>query len=1186
MPTASEKPLPSSHAEELDVHDLTHLLAPGSTLIEASAGTGKTYTIAAIFLRLIVEEGLRGDQILVTTFTIPATAELRERIRRVLRVALEAFRTDRAKEPLTAALLEKYRDTRGEIATRLEEALHDFDQARISTIHGFCQRVLSECSFESGAAPNLELVTDEAELVHEVVCDFWRGKFYQCEECLAAAACVSNLSIGSLKDLLQLRLRQPLARVIPEADSSQLADLREEIPELLEKLRDCWSTDEGAIGKPFLELNTWSNLPFSSDEQTRELWEGARACLAQPKAPLLTFKSLLAFSNSALEKARKKRGGIVAPCHRFHDLCEELEQACQRYQRAVEADFLEWAPARLEEQKVRANLTSYHDLLSRLHAELSSARGTALIARLRGQYRAALIDEFQDTDALQEQIFQRIFAAPDETRRWLFLIGDPKQAIYGFRGADVFSYLAAATRAERRLTLKTNFRSTQPLVSATNAIFQSNERAFVVEGIGFEPAKAKGDQDQHAFKGDGPAAPLRIWTWEGEADTPIGEIRDELAQATASEIARLLSGSAKIGEAPVRPENIAVLTVSNDEATRMQQELRALRVPSVLLSNGSVFSSPEAADLLALLAAMALPSEERRVRTALLTGLLGLTLTELQALADDEPAWERKLQLFHSWHEAWLRGGFIAAFRRAVRDAGIRTRLVAHPDGERRLTNLVHLSELVQCAAMEEQLTPKATLEWLARRIDDAAKSPRAAEEEHELRLERDDEAVRIITIHKSKGLQYEIVFCPFSWKGLNGKDKKSATFHEPGGQLVLDLGSNEIADHLERELSEKLAEQVRLFYVAITRARVRCDVALAFTEKATDSAANWLLQQPPAEAGDDTGRLSEHFKTLAGGTWRRNLEALAERSGGAVALVDVPPAGAAPLKPTGAQKAPGKARRFRGEIERDFCVSSFSSLTEGASAEVPEQYVAPAGEEPATPGADDIHAFPAGARPGLCLHEIFERADFQSSANLEQLVSLKLGDYSLDPARWSGVVAHCVSRVLQTPLRDGFTLSNVAASARLAEREFHLPADRLEPAALREILSPGEEPGGLEFVPRRGWLKGFIDLVFRHGDRYYLADWKSNRLGASAAAYGPESLAAAMKSHHYGLQAHLYALALHRYLKLRQPSYDYEKHFGGMIYFFVRGADPAQPHLGTWEERPPLQTILKLEHWLKGEAP
>jgi exodeoxyribonuclease V beta subunit len=1174
---------------QLDIHDLAAPLDPGATLIEASAGTGKTYTIAAIFLRLIVEHALTAEQILVTTFTIPATAELRDRIRRVLRRALRAFREKHAFEPMTQALLEKYSDRADEIAARLQAALLDFDQARISTIHGFCQRVLQECAFESGSAPETEFVEDESTLMAELVRDFWRQQFYECEECLAAAARCAKLSLESLTALLDLRLKKPLARIIPESKPGTLERLRDEIVAKLDEVRTCWAAGQAAITAPFVSENTWAKKPFSDEAANALLLESVAKCL-HPSAPSLArYDQLLLLSRSSVENGKRVRA--TAPAHLFHDLCEELCTLGKEYKRAVEWEFLRWAPAELVRRKVRANVTAYSDLLGRLHAELESARGPALIARIRQQYRAALIDEFQDTDAVQEAIFQRIFGGKHEGAdpHWLFLIGDPKQAIYGFRGADVFSYLDAAGRAERRRTLRTNFRSTQALVDGVNAVFSQNKDAFVVDGIGFDPGKASG-KNERPFTGDGIVAPLRIWAWQGDAETNADDLKGELARATAAEIARLLADGGRIGDEPVRPADIAVLTGWNEEAAYMQEELRRADVASVVLSMSSVFASREATELLQLLAAIAQPTQEKLVRGALLTDLLGATAAGLHAMAADEAGWDAWLQRFHGWHEAWTRRGFIGAFRRVMNELELRRHVVSFEDGERRLTNLVHLSELVQRAASDGQLSPKATVDWLARRVAEAAGQSRAKEEDYELRLERDDEAVRIVTVHKSKGLEYPIVFCPFSWKQIAGKPKtpERATFHNDEREVVLDTGSPEVSSHLDRERTERLAEEVRLLYVALTRAKVRCDFALPFTGKATRSAATWLLQNPPPEAARDVDLLGTRIQELQATGWYQNLQNLADSAPDSIAIVEVPPITPPPVVAKKSLKAPAAlaARAFTARIETDFCVSSFSSLTADASADVPEQYVAPAGEEPLPKeNRTDIHAFPAGARPGLCLHEIFERLDFSKPENLDALVHAKLTDYSLEPTRWTPAVAQCIRHVLDVPLADGFSLNSIASRERLTEREFHLQAGRLEPRELRRILGSGEEPGGLDFSARRGWLKGFIDLIFRQDGRFYIADWKSNRLGAGPAAYVRESIDASMRAHHYGLQAHLYALALHRYLQQRQRGYDYERHFGGIYYFFLRGVDPATPELGIWRERPTFETIQSLERWLKGGA-
>lgn len=1154
--------------DELDIHDLDQPLATGTTLIEASAGTGKTYTIAAIFLRLIVEHGLRVDQILVTTFTKPATAELRDRVRRGLHAAHEAFRVGASDEPLLRALLAKYGAEAAEKRRHLRDALRGFDEAAIDTIHAFCQRVLTRFAFESGAAGDPEFITDESDLLHELACDFWRSRFYQCDECLAAAARFHKLSPGTLAKLLADCLTQPTAEWIPKPAPEALAELRAGIAEVLAKLRALWPSAQPELRRMLFRENAWAKLPFNNEAAMEEALAGVHSCLTEAEAPLYAMASFFTFATSAIPAGTRAKA--TSPQHPFFDLCEELQGLVQRCKLVTLGEFLTWAPEQLRRRKERANLVSFTDLLSRLHQELGSERGPELRERIREQYPAALIDEFQDTDPLQDAIFESLFGAPGR----LFLIGDPKQAIFGFRGADVFTYLAASKRAGQPLTLGTNFRSTTSLVTATNALFSQSPRPFVLEDIRFDPAKSAGREDAEKNL----ASPLHLWVWSEDGSLRKTELCDRLADATAGEIARLLGTRAAI------PSDIAVLTGSNAQAAEMQERLRALGVPSALLTTSSVFQTREAREMWTLLSSISRPQDERRLRAALLTDLLALSVVEVHALTQEGSAWEGWSARFHQWHDLWRGSGFIAMFRRLLRETGARARLLARPDGERRLTNLLHLAEIVQCAATEDQLGPPALVKWLAERIAD----PPPRQEAHELRLERDDEAVRIVTVHKSKGLEYNIVFCPFAWEGCCDAKTEGLRYHDDDSKPVLDLGSDSLAQNRPRAVREELAEDVRLLYVALTRAKHRCHVAVGRFTRHLVSASNWLLQGSPPPAllstppDDDLhGALEAHFKAIDETAWRRNLEAVAARSGGTVALMDVPSGEAPRYQPPAEKKKRRAARRFRGEIERDFTISSFSSLTSEGQADAPERFAPPWTEDSErAPAADSIHAFPAGARTGVCLHEIFERLDFTDLTKAEGLVAAKLKATGFDADRWKTTVTECVRRVLHAPMPGGFRLAEIPQNERLVEREFHLPVHRLEPATLARLAGL-EEGDRLQFTPQTGWLKGFIDLVFRAGERFYVIDWKSNRLGPDGAAYSAANVSAAMASHHYALQAQLYAVALHRYLRQRVPGYDYERHFGGMTYLFVRGVDPDAPGQGVWHHRPEAAALAALDAWL-----
>ncbi|HEY2343648.1 MAG TPA: exodeoxyribonuclease V subunit beta, partial [Chthoniobacteraceae bacterium] len=1140
--------------ENLDVSDLSRSLPAGVTLIEASAGTGKTHTVTALFLRLLLEQDLEIDQILVTTFTIAATAELRARIRSLLHDARDALSVGASNNQFLAALVEHFQTNVEAVRERLTRAIYAFDEAAIHTMHGFCQRVLRDRAFESGAPFEQEFVTDESRLLLEIAQDYWRRRFYDCEPFVAATALAQELSPDSFARLLKLRLNHPLAVVVPEMTRQALHDLEGALRDRVAQLRECWKRDRAEIHSIFLSDNKWALAAYKA-ELMKEHLAAVASCLENSGLP--RFASLAIFARSAIEA--KVRSKHPAPCHDFFDQCEELKSLTEKYAQALEQDFLAWAANELEQRKLRLNVQSASDLLIRLHDGLFAPSGPALAEAIRRRFKVALIDEFQDTDPLQERIFHRIFGHEDCR---LFLIGDPKQAIYGFRGADIFTYLQASKHAHQRYTLGTNYRSTTKLVEAANHFFGRSARPFVLQGIDYHPMRAAGGADSDAFSGDSNSSPLRIWVWESDEKLNAAEIDSEIVATVAAEIARILdstSSACRIGARRVIPSDIAVLTRTNDEAQQMQAALAALGVPGVLLSNKRVYTSHEATELLTVLSAIAKPRHEAALRAALFTDMFGVSAVELDALSSDENAWEARLLQFAGWHDLWISHGFIQMFRRFLLEAGIRARVLTRSDGQRRLTNLLHLSELLQQATIDFRLEPTGLVKWFAEQMAD----PREASDEDEIRLERDENAVHILTVHKSKGLQFNIVFCPFLWKTDN--DKKRFYFHDPAhaNRLTLDLRPMKESENGEGARLERLAEQTRLVYVALTRARARCDIVWGKFKNGERPALAWLLHPPPPPQAASATAFAEYVKGLQPEGIRADLETLARGSNETITVLDLPSQETAHYRAsTPASNEQSRARELHATIERDWNVSSFSSLTERRDAEIPDHDSG----TPEPPEIEDIepvgiHAFPPGTRAGLCLHSILQRLDFTELSKLDSIVGKALTDFAFD-SDWKPVVAECLQNTLKIKLTSGFALEDIPSSACLTELEFYLPARRLEAEPLRAILQADERPR-LDFAPRRGWLKGYIDLVFEHGGRFYIVDWKSNRLGSHTGAYTQEALASAMAAHHYNLQLHLYTVALHRYLRWRIPGYDYDRAFGGVFYFFLRGMDPDHPERG-----------------------
>ncbi|HEX8296166.1 MAG TPA: exodeoxyribonuclease V subunit beta [Chthoniobacteraceae bacterium] len=1141
-------------------------LIRGTTLIEASAGTGKTYTIAALFLRLIIEQDLRVSQILVTTYTVPATAELRDRIRRLLHAALVAWTSGFTEDPLLNALLQADRTPAEVVRRRVGAALRAFDEAAIYTIHGFCQRILQDRAFESSALFDVELITDESALFQEVAQDYWRLLFYAAPPHEVIAAGAAKLQPAALAKLLKETSSHSRLRVLPS--ELDLSETKAALASSLAEFRTKWPSWREQVRGFFLPTAPWAKGPCNKSEEMKSKLDAVERCFTEdPSAPDFT-ESFKTFRTSAIAKSTSARG--TTPAHPFFDLCDRILELTNRFGIALETNFLAWARAELLRRKLQQNVVSFDDLLTRLHAALQAPGGTNLAAAVRTRFPAALIDEFQDTDPIQEEIFTRVFASSEN---WLYLIGDPKQAIYGFRGADVFSYLAAAARADHQFKLGTNFRSVPPLVAAVNTLFSRPAKPFLADGIEFDPVRAAPKTDAEKLRVNGEKrAPFRIWLHDSDEPLGASSSAEQLPRVVAAKISRLLDGRAELNGRGLQPSDIAVLTASNKQARAVQAALSAQAVPSVLLSNASVFDSREAADLQTLLAAIAEPLREGLLRGALAGRLLGQTAAEIDALSADEGAWEKWLLRFQTWNERWRCEGFIPMFRRVLIDCCIRPRLLGQPDGERALTNILHLGEVLHHAACEQRLSPTALALWLAAR----RREKTVASEEHEVRLERDEDAVRVVTVHKSKGLEYNVVFCPFGWGKAELWRDERPLFHSESG-LTLDFGSDDYAAHEAAAEAERLAEHLRLLYVALTRARHECHFAWGRFGKNEVCAAMWLLH-PPKVGADPVTALQENCAALTPAKLRAEIQALAENSPEEIAAVlPWPEEGAPRYRSADIVSKTPRARTFRGKIERDWRVSSFTSLTRQRDSESPDHDPTPATESGTESSAAriGIHAFPAGMTPGVCLHTIFEKLDFTKPPLVETTVKQKLNAFGFDAEEWTPSISKGVRDVLDTELAPGLQLARVPMSARLVETEFHLSAGRLTSAGLGALIQDQQ----LAFDPRRGLLKGFIDLIFEHGGQFFIVDWKSNRLGREASDYHAGALAQEMARHHYGLQYHLYTLALHRYLRLRlAAAYDYERHFGGVFYVFLRGVDPARPELGIFRDRPPRERIAELD--------
>ncbi|MBX3641816.1 MAG: exodeoxyribonuclease V subunit beta [Rubrivivax sp.] len=1194
----------------------------GLRLIEASAGTGKTWNLCVLYLRLLLERRLPVREILVVTFTNAATAELRERIRSRIADTLARLRgtgpagADPFVDPLLARLRGPCAMRDDELMRHLELALHSFDEASILTIHGFCQRALAELPFTAGMPMQLSLLADDGSLRQDVVHDFWRRRIASAALSpeLAAHLIDRKFTPARLGELLARRLGKPWA-VQRWPDTLDAPPARPD-PAALDAAyaaaRALWQAERGAIVEAVWQAQPVMHKTHFTTPALRRAIESWDQLLA-PATPPLSGAGLPGLELLGAARFKPTKGQTLPVDHAFFASAQALLDRLQSRQAALEPqrlrllrELLDDGPAALRRAKLEQRVLGFDDMLLNLHDRLAGPGGAALARLLRQRFSAALIDEFQDTDPLQYAIFHALYGGSNAP---VFLVGDPKQAIYGFRHADLHTYLQARAEAAAEYTLSQNQRSTRELLDGLNALFGANPQAFMQDGLHYQAVScgAKPRTPLHE-----PAAPpraaLQLWQLpRGDDGQPLpkAEAMNRALAACAAEIARLLSaaaaGEVRLGERPLSAGDIAVLVRSHAQGAAMRRALAALGVGSVELSQASVYDSSDAADVERVLAATLEPQREPLLRAALATQAMGRDAAALQRLDDDEGTLLALMARFAGYRDTWLAQGVGRMLREWMRAEGVAARLLARPDGERRLTNLMHLAECLHEAAQAHP-APEALLRWLQ-----AQRGQERRDDSVQLRLESDRHLVQVVTIHKSKGLEYPLVFCPVLWDGHPGRPPtgEGLQYHDAEGHAVIDfraLDKAEVDELKRRQALEGAAEAMRLIYVALTRAVHRCTVVVggytthrgqSHTES-TRSRLNWLA----AGAGLSPQAWLSHKLTpqAIDAAWA----VLAQAHAPALRLDPLPAATGQPLAPQPLPAEPLAALAPPAHIPAPWWIGSYSSLThgarhDGAAVDHDLRVAAAADDDAAAVDADDILHFPRGAVAGECLHAVFERIDFGDAAGWQGAVDAVLQRFTPglppgDAALRRRMLLRMLHDVLHTPLAGGLRLADVPRAHTLVELEFHLPSPQLHAEALARLMRRlGHAQPAFGFGTLRGYLRGFIDLVFEHQGRYFVLDWKSNHLGHTPVDYGAAALERTMAQQGYHLQALIYALALHRHLQQRLPQYRHEQHFGGVLYLFVRGVRPGwtladgRP-AGVHLQRPTLAALQALSALLDGE--
>nr|WP_160142528.1 exodeoxyribonuclease V subunit beta [secondary endosymbiont of Heteropsylla cubana] len=1163
----------------------------GSKLLEASAGTGKTYTLSVLYLRLLLGLGgeaafprlLRIEEILVVTFTETSTKELQYRIRNNIKQFRLACIRGKSEDVLFTELLEQIQD-REHAALHLLEAERQIDKAAIFTIHGFCQRVLNYSALELGVFFQYTLLDDEATLQQNMVFDFWRRHFYPLP--LEVARIVHQQWEGPKKLLedLQPYLRGELPKIFdpPELNESILS-CHKRIIINIDHLKKYWR--EKVVNIPDI-LNSYKLNRRIYNSKNLACWiKKINSWSVQPTVDYYIPEELERFTSTVL--AKQTIVGDPLNNAVFFSL-EVFYQDRISLKKLIFVMALVKVRRDLEQEKKKRAELSFDDLLSYLDRALKGSEGKTLAQLIRSRYPVAMIDEFQDTDPQQYRIFH--FTYCDKINSALLLIGDPKQAIYAFRGADIFTYIRAKNEVDSCYSLSTNWRSSPGMVNAVNRLFQNIPDPFIFREIPFiEVSSAKKNVCLKFIIKKHLQAALCIWL-DSRDSVNIVEYQEYMANKCATTIRDFLCAAStgeawletNLGRKALQASDITILVRNSYEASLMQAALKKILISTVYLSNrDSVFDIPEALELLWIFQAILKPEKDIILRTALATNLLSVDFSVIDALNQDQDLFEAIVEEFDGYHHYWKKNGVFPMLRKIIINYRIGKNIDLNKGSTCRLADILHLGELLQEASLNID-NEHALVHWFALQIESSTThSPN-----QQLRLEADQDVIKIITVHKSKGLEFPVVFLPFA---ADFRIQNRAVFHDRENYLLwLDLCSKEESLRLAEE--ERLAEDVRLLYVAVTRSIYHCSLGIAAIcrgggkkNRRSDlhlSALGYLIQKGKSGNLDDL---------------RKQLSLLVERGGGDIRICTSSTLCMEPFIPK--MIVPEKSLnscQWSKLPSDNWRITSYTGLKQQiASVSIDlEQKVdfqfASKQEEVETLLPLTQHTFPRGIFFGKFLHTLLEKITFNKPLD-EKWLRLQLMEKNIDEI-WCPVILDWMKTTINVPLdNSSLSLNRLKPENQYHELKFYLSVDAtVNVNELDQIFKRYDSLSlicpPLDFPHFKGMLKGFIDLIFFWKGRYYLLDYKSNWLGSESIFYNQFGIKQAMIAHRYEFQYQIYALALHRYLRHRIKQYHYSTHFGGVYYLFLRGVDINNPGNGIFFCRPDKKLIYEFDKLCVGK--
>lgn len=1073
--------------------DVKKVQLEGSNLIEASAGTGKTYSIAILVLRLLLEKQIPIEKILMVTFTKAAVAELESRIRKFVR---KAYQFTCGMNIDDETIIEVVGDVDTEKTNLLRVAVQSLDSLSVMTIHSFCQQAITQYPFEIQESFETELMTDTDDLVMSFVNNYWRSELNTLADMKVFRFLTKELTREKIKKVVYKSLDEKKfvfdavnKQTILDEMSKLIRDFESANEEYVKHIDTNWNTIVAQAGNkgPAYNFIVKNNNPESFKVEFRKNLNHI------PKYYETHFQKELALATA------------------INNVSTLVDKVCKTYASLIYSELIDKIKAQIEERKSSKDIITYNDLVTILHnAILNNRVNVALLKK----YDAAFIDEFQDTDRKQYEIFSRLF----NEERIIFYIGDPKQSIYGWRKADINTYKEARNNVQNILSMNRNFRSTKDLIDGMNILF-SIEDPFYDTEIGYNNVENAVSNLGSFTENNQPVVPIAINHFINN---------NEIIHFVSSEILRLLTDeNFKINKESIRPADIAVLTRKNSQAEDIKNALSAINIPSITIDESSILQSDEAQIILSLMKGVLQP-KRGSINKILLNKAFGFNM-EAVNLCNDEV----HLELFRTFKNEWFVNGIYNMLSLVFDTYNVRSNcLNSGIKGQRTLSNFYQLAELLHQKTLKTKYSPEELIIWLQREKDNNS-------EEYEQRIESEDNAVQISTVHKAKGLTFKIVFAPFL--DLTIKENAGLIDFREGNAYKFTATPTDEQKELYNTQNEQ--ENRRLIYVALTRAQYKNYICVNNRHNISSIRPFLEVQSPLVELNIKKNTTVSKYNTKA-----NSQQHFSPRP--------VP----------------------NIEIKNTFGIHSFSALNK-------THYTAPFIAEALNDNYDRFifQTLGRGANVGTALHSIFEHLNFDDETSWEQTI-VDASKYYSNIIKEDEITyfRQLVKEVMTTQIYccdDTFNLQSISREKKIPELEFVFSIDSVNKTAVAEILASDARLNGN--VNIEGLMTGFIDLVFEHNDRYYILDWKSNHLGNTPEDYNEQGMEQAMTGSNYHLQYYIYTVALKRYLCQKIENFDYEKHFGGVIYVFLRGVR-SDAKTGIYYKKPSSDQISKLDEIFK----